>query len=170
MGNTNYMVAEMRLTYRNPQPPEKRIRIKNSYDAYNVLKGFYPEDMIECKEFVKVLLLNSQCEVLGCMQVAEGGLKGAYVDVRSILQAALLSNASEIILAHNHPSGCVKPSSEDRNLTWALEGACFVMNLRLADHIILTPYQFYSFTNDQMIGNTKMDRAIIVSEKTKFKI
>lgn len=171
MKTKDYMVAEMQLTYRNPQPPEKRIQIKNSRDSYNVLKEFYPDEMLECKEFVKVLLLNSQSEVLGCMQVAEGGLRGVYVDIRSIMQAALIANASEIILSHNHPSGNVAPSSEDRTLTWALDNACQVMNILLADHIILSPYQYYSFTDDEVLGNpSKKHRNLIVSEKKIFHI
>lgn len=167
----NYMVAEMQLTYRNPQPPDKRTRIENTTQAYHVLRSFYPDETIECKEFVKVLLMNTSAEVIGCVQVAEGGLKKAYVDMRNILQAALLSNASGIIISHNHPSGNVRPSNEDRELTHHLSQLCGLINVELLDHIILSPFRYYSFSDDGMMPDPKDGREPAkFSEKVMFKV
>lgn len=171
MGTGNYMVAEMQLIYRNPQPPDKRLRVENTRQAYDVLRSFYPDDTIECKEFVKVLLLNSGAEVIGCVQVAEGGLKQAYVDVRNVLQAALLSNASGIIISHNHPSGRAWPSKEDMELTHHLSQLCAMMNVELIDHIILGVCQYYSFSDIGMLPDPKDSRKPAkLGEKMMFKV
>ena len=171
MGTENYMVAEMQLTYRNPQPPDKRLQIDGSRQAYEVLRSFYPDETIECKEFVKVLLVNTGGEVVGCVQVAEGGLKQAYVDVRNVLQAALLSNASGIILSHNHPSGKVWPSKEDRELTHHLSQLCELMNVELLDHIILGMCSYYSFSDDGTLPDPKNSRKPSkLGEKVMFKV
>ena len=171
METENYMVAEMQLTYRNPQPPDKRTRIENTTQAYQVLRSFYPDETIECKEYVKVLLINTGAEVIGCVQVAEGGLKQAYVDVRNVLQAALLSNASGIIISHNHPSGKVWPSNEDRELTHHLSQLCDLMNIELIDHIILGLYKYYSFSDDGMLPDPKNSRKPSkLGEKVMFKV
>lgn len=171
METTEFMVAEMQLTYRNPQPPDKRLRIEDTRQAYEVLRTFYPDETIECKEFVKVLLMNTSAEVLGCVQVAEGGLKQAYVDIRNVLQAALLSNASGIILAHNHPSGRAWPSKEDMELTHHLSQLCAMMNVELLDHIILGVYQYYSFSDTGMLPDPNTSRKPSkLGEKVMFKV
>lgn len=155
-----HKVAEMRLIYRNPQPPEIRVKIKSSYSAADVLRKHYPEDQMDCKEFVKVILMNKASEVLGCVQIAEGGKSGAYVDVGSIVQSALLANASEIILSHNHPSGSLKPSAEDLNLTRRLEDACLIMGITMTDHIILTSHGHYSFADEGILDKSRTDNPL----------
>ena len=72
-------------------------------------------------------------------------------DVRMILQGALLTNATGIILAHNHPSGTLKPSKEDDRLTRRIVEAADIMNIRVNDHIILTSEGFYSYDDEGRI-------------------
>ena len=72
-------------------------------------------------------------------------------DVRMILQGALLTNATGIILAHNHPSGTLKPSREDDRLTKRIVEAADIMNIRVNDHIILTSEGFYSYDDEGRI-------------------
>lgn len=171
MKGNDYMVAEMQLTYRNPQPPDKRICVTDMYTAYKVLKEFYPDDQMESKEYVKVLLLNQSSEVLGCMQVAEGGLNKAYVDLKYVLQAALLSNAAGIILSHNHPSAKAEPSGEDWLLTEHLFRLCQMMNVELIDHIILCPYSYFSFSYNNVMPLKESKRKLRkLGEKNLFKV
>lgn len=71
------------------------------------------------------------------------------VDVRVIIQTALVCNATSIILTHNHPSGNPHPSGQDDSLTKKIKAACELMDIRLLDHIIVTPYDsFYSYCNE----------------------
>ena len=72
-----------------------------------------------------------------------------YHDVRMIMQTALVSNATSIILTHNHPSGNPRPSVHDDNLTKKIKSACELMDIRLLDHIIVTPYDsFFSYCDE----------------------
>lgn len=65
------------------------------------------------------------------------------------MQTALVSNATAIVLAHNHPSGNTRPSGQDDSLTRKIKSACELMDIRLLDHIIVTPYDSYYSYNDE---------------------
>ena len=83
--------------------------------------------------------------MLGIYNVSKGGISSTIVEIRHILYIALKTNSTGIILAHNHPSGNLKPSSTDINLTRKIKSACELMDLNLTDHIILTKDNYYSF-------------------------
>lgn len=70
------------------------------------------------------------------------------VDVRVILQAALLTNSVAIILAHNHPSGNLQPSRQDINITKQVKEAAQLMRIKILDHLILTDTGYYSFADE----------------------
>ena len=77
--------------------------------------------------------------------ISRGGITETAVDVRIILREALQRAATVVILTHNHPSGSLRPSREDDNLTDRLSRACKVMNIRLLDHVIVTDTDYYSY-------------------------
>ena len=107
----DYTVGEVELSYK---PKFKNIyKVVSSEDAYKYLLPTYKEGTICYKEYFKVLFLNQASQVLGYTLISEGGITDTTVDVRVILQAALLTNSVAIILAHNHPSGSMKPSRQD---------------------------------------------------------
>ena len=81
-------------------------------------------------------------------QISEGGITETSADVRIILQAALLTNATAIILAHNHPSGKLRPSRQDIALTEQVKKAAEIMRITVIDHIILTDDSYYSFADE----------------------
>lgn len=139
-------VAEVELKYKPTK--QKRERITTSDDAYQYLRKAYDEDTIQYKEYFKVLLMNCKGEALGWTCIAEGGLTQTPVDIRLIFQAALLANATTIILSHNHPSGSVTPSSYDKELTNTAVNAGKLLNIRVADHLILSQNNYYSFNNN----------------------
>lgn len=95
------------------------------------------------------MLLNNANKIIGYTTISEGGLTSTIVDVRMILQTALVSNATSIILTHNHPSGNPRPSGQDDSLTKKTKSACELMDIRLLDHIIVTPYDSYYSYNDE---------------------
>ena len=104
----DYTVGEVELTYKSTS--KSRNKIYSSEDAYKYLLPTYKEGTICYKEYFKVLFLNQSNQVLGYTLISEGGITETCADVRVILQAALLTNSVAIILAHNHPSGNLKPS------------------------------------------------------------
>ena len=77
--------------------------------------------------------------------VSKGGIAGTAVDVRLVLREALMRRAPFMALAHNHPSGSIRPSREDDHLTESVQRACQVMNVQLLDHIIVTDGEYYSY-------------------------
>ena len=141
--NTDYIVSEIQLKYK-PHPLTETIH--GAKDIHKLLiNRVYDEETIGYKETFKVLLLNNANKIIGYTTISEGGLTSTIVDVRMILQTALVSNATSIILTHNHPSGNPHPSIHDDNLTKKIKSACELMDIRLLDHIIVTPYDsFYS--------------------------
>lgn len=144
--NIDYKVAEVELSYK-PTMKDKH-RIVTSTDAYKILLPTYKEGTISYKEYFKVLFLNQSQEVLGYTLISEGGLTETSVDVRVILQAALLTNSVALILAHNHPSGNLRPSSEDINLTKQVKDAAKLMRITVLDHIIMSSEHYYSFSDE----------------------
>ena len=125
------------MSYKSNVKSSTRYKINSSQDAYELLIKYFPDDTIEYKESFKVVLLNQSNKVLGIVLISEGGISATYVDVRLILQAALLANATQVILAHNHPSGSMKPSTLDDVLTEKLRKVAELMEIHVADHIIL---------------------------------
>lgn len=145
--NTDYIVSEIQLKYK-PQPLTESIHgAKEIHDL--LVKRVFDEETIGYKESFKVLLLNNANKIIGYTTISEGGLTSTVVDVRVVMQTALVSNATSIILAHNHPSGNLYPSGHDDNLTKKIKSACELMDIRLLDHIIVTPYDsFYSYCDE----------------------
>ena len=144
---TNLVLSEIQLKYR---PPPLTDTMKGSKDIHGLLKKrVYDEDTIGYKETFNVLLLNNANKIIGYTTVAEGGLTSTIVDVRTILQTALISHATSIILSHNHPSGNVRPSYHDDNLTKKIKSACELTDIRVLDHIIVTSEDsYYSFCDE----------------------
>lgn len=142
----DYTVGEVELSYK---PKFKKLhQVTCSEDAYKYLLPTYKEGTICYKEYFKVLFLNQSNQVLGYTLISEGGITDTTVDVRVILQAALLTNSVVIILAHNHPSGNLKPSRQGMEITKQVREAAQLMRITVLDHLILTDAGYYSFADE----------------------
>jgi len=150
MGQNNFnffKVSEVELKYRTKFNPKDRPRIKTSRNCYDIFLQMW-SDNIEFVEEFNLLLLNRSNYVLGFYNVSKGGVHGTVVDVKLIYTAALLANASAIIVAHNHPSGELKPSQADINLTQKLKAAGKFLDISFLDHLIVSAYGYYSFADE----------------------
>lgn len=136
---TDFKVAEVQLTYKNRIPIKDRQSIHSSTEAYNLVKHHFPDETIDYRESFKALFTNKAGHTLGCLTISEGGPCCTAVDVKLILQGALLMNACGVILAHNHPSGNLHPSALD------------TMDIKLLDHLIVTRDGYFSFANEDLI-------------------
>jgi len=121
--------------------------VSNPRDYYNVFIAHWDKGQLEHKEAFKMLLLNQSNVVLGIYNISDGSIGGTCVDVRIILQAALLANASSIVLAHNHPSGELASSYSDRSMTGQIKKAAMYLNINLYDHLIICKDKYYSFAD-----------------------
>ena len=146
-----YQVAEIELIYKTKVKASERPQIKASADAYEVLKGSWDENKIEFVEQFKIVLLNRANKVLGIYELSTGGISGTVADIRLIFAAALKSNASSIVLAHNHPSSNTKPSEADIQLTRKIKEAGKLLDIKVIDHIIVTNESYYSFSDEGVI-------------------
>jgi len=138
-------LAEIKVSYSTSNTP--KIKITQGEQAYKVLLESWNKDTIELQEEFKVLLLNRANEVLGIYPLSRGGITGTVVDIRLIFAVALKCNATGIILSHNHPSGNLKPSKADINLTNRIKECCTLLDVTLIDHLIISKNGFYSFIN-----------------------
>lgn len=140
-------VAEIEVVYK-PAISDKPI-ISSSLDAYNVLVKFFPIETLSLQERFVAMYLNRSNRVIGVYPMSVGGITGTVVDVRLLLSVALKTAATGIILAHNHPSGNLKPSEADKDLTNKIKKASEYMDIKLLDHLIITPESKYlSFTDE----------------------
>lgn len=141
---TDCEVAEVQLKYK---PKTLSETVRSSSEINRLLKErVFDEDTIGYREYFKILLFNQANRLIGYSTISEGGLNYTTVDIRVIMQTALVSNAVSIVIAHNHPSGTISPSSQDDGLTRKIKSACEIMGIRLLDHIIVTPYEgYYSY-------------------------
>ena len=148
---TDFKVAEVQLTYKNRIPCKDRQHINDSESAYKIIKSLFPDETIDYRESFKALFTNKAGHTLGCLTISEGGPCCTAVDVKLILQGALLMNASGVILAHNHPSGNLHPSVPDKVMTEKISKALVTMDINLLDHLIVTRDSYFSFADEDLI-------------------
>ena len=142
---SSLLVAEVELIYKTKVKPSQRPKITSAQSAYEILLSSWDERKLEFMEQAKVLLLNNANRVVGIYELSSGGITGTVVDSRLVFSAALLANATGIILSHNHPSGKLERSPADRTLTTQLCQAARLLEIWVLDHIIITCEGYYSF-------------------------
>ena len=144
-------VAEVELVYRSKVKASERPQITSSYDAYEILKNIWEDGKLELMEQFKVLFLNRANKVLCVYNISSGGITGTVADPRLIFAAALKVNTCALVLAHNHPSGALKPSRADEELTAKIKGAGSFLDIKVLDHIILSSEGYYSFADEGLL-------------------
>jgi DNA repair protein RadC len=142
-------IAEVQISYSTHVRPSERAKITCSKDAANILRQVFPG--IEHREYFYTMLLNRGNKVLGYYEVSKGGITGTLVDVKLILQAAIKSNSSALILCHNHPSGTLEASDADIKLTQKIKNACTFLDISLLDHLIITDHSYLSMADEGII-------------------
>lgn len=142
----DYKVGEVECTYK--RKTTDKIKVQSADEAFELMLKAYDEGQIEYRESFKVVLLNNNCDVLGYATISQGGITEASVDVRMIMQVALLTNATSMILVHNHPSGNLTPSLQDKELTKRIVDASRLMNIRVIDHVIISTSGYHSFVEN----------------------
>ena len=143
------IVNEIKLTYSRKGNIEKTVL--SSRDASNIFREHFDADQIDYKESFYSMYINQANKILGIQKISESGITSSLVDVRIIMQGALLCNAVSIIIAHNHPSGNLRPSSEDINITRKIKEAGLLLNINLLDHCIMTSTEYLSFSDEGIL-------------------
>ena len=145
-------VSEIELIYKSKVKASERPHVSTSHDAYKIFKQYWDDNKIEFVEQFKVLFLNRSNKVLGIYELSTGGVSGTVADPKLVFAAALKANASNIILCHNHPSGNVKPSKADEQLTQKIKEAGRYLDLPVIDLLIITSEDgYYSFADEGLL-------------------
>ena len=123
-------------------------KICSSDDVYTYIKGVINLNRIDHKEFFWVILLNNANRVLGVSELSVGTTNGCMVNVKEVLQLALLSNSSSIVLIHNHPSGTLAFSESDYKITDKINKACELCEIKVLDHLIITSEGYHAHSTE----------------------
>jgi len=143
------IIAAMELGRRRQRSSalEKPV-IQTSQKAYDYIQASLSD--LAHEEFV-VLYLSRGLKVISHETLSRGGVSGTVADIKIILKSAIEKLAAYIIVAHNHPSGNLKPSQQDIDLTRKLKAACSTMEIGLNDHLIIGQNAYYSFSDEGML-------------------
>ncbi len=125
--------------------------IKSTKDAFSVFQMIFNADTIDWNEEFILLCLNNANKVLGYYKISSGGMLATVVDLRMLYMTALNSLATQIIIAHNHPSGNLNPSTADKQLTQKIKQAGDFLDIKLLDHIIISDGEHYSFLENGLL-------------------
>ena len=146
------LVNEISIRYNGKMKIAQAPKINSSNHAFEVLYASWNLDCIGIQEQFKVMLLNNSNRVKGIYLLSSGGITATLVDIRILFAVVLKSLTTGIILCHNHPSGNLTPSSADKQLTQKIKQAGELLDVKLLDHIILTPDQtYFSFADEGLL-------------------
>jgi DNA repair protein RadC len=123
-------------------------KISSSVSVFELMQPLIGE--LPHEEFW-IIYLNNSNKVIQKNQLSKGGITGTLVDVRLALKTALEVGAVALILAHNHPSGTLKPSEADKNLTQKLKNAAQSLDIKILDHLIITESNYFSFADESLL-------------------
>jgi DNA repair protein RadC len=133
---------------RQLETAEERPDVGTATRIYNHMHPVLQDTDVE--EFW-LLLMNQNHRLIKKMKIARGGISEVSVDVRIIIKEAVLCNATILAVCHNHPSGSLKPSNMDNDLTYSIKEACRLMRIRFLDHVIITDGAYYSYHEEGLV-------------------
>lgn len=115
--------------------------VKTTADYGSLLCSYFTG---RCNETVFLMCLDAKCKMICCREISEGSVNSAGVSIRKVVDVAISSNATSVVLAHNHPSGVAIPSSDDVKTTMAVSDALAAVDVILVDHIVVCDGDFTS--------------------------
>ncbi len=127
---------------RQMEKPEERPDLGTATKIYNHMHPLLQDSDVE--EFW-LLLMNQNFRLIKQVRISHGGITETAVDIRIIMREAVLANVTIIAVCHNHPSGNLRPSQHDNDLTAQLQQACKLMRIHFMDHVILTDGNYFSY-------------------------
>lgn len=148
--SVNTEIAEIKVSYTSKLKFSEMPTVTTSAEAALLLRKVW-SDTMQLREEFYLLLLNRANKVIGYFLASQGGTSATIVDPKLIFPMALKCNANGLILAHNHPSGNLKPSEEDRKLTKKLVECGKLLDISVLDHLILTTEAYTSFADEGWI-------------------
>ena len=127
---------------RQMEKPEERPDLGTATKIYNHMHPVLQD--LDVEEFW-LLLMNQNHRLIKKLRISHGGITEVCVDIRIIMREAVLANATILAVCHNHPSGNLRPSTADNDLTNQLQRACQLMRIHFMDHVIITDGNYFSY-------------------------
>ncbi|WP_461788067.1 JAB domain-containing protein [Pedobacter sp.] len=146
-----FNVAEVQLSYKPHFKAQERPQINSARQAYQILLDSWDKSLVNYLEQAKMILLNRNNRVLGLVDLSTGGGASTVMDTRVVFAIALKATASSIILAHNHPSGNLRPSSQDITVSEKLVKAAKILEIDIHDHLIISENEYFSMAEEGYI-------------------
>ena len=143
------IMAALELGRRRQGIDREQIEIKSSIDAFNIMQPIVGD--LPHEEFW-VLFLSTSNRLIDKACVGRGGINATTVDVRIVMKVAVEKLAASLLLVHNHPSGSLTPSTEDKKLTNRIIEAGKLLDIRVLDHVVIADKQFFSFADQAILG------------------
>ena len=145
-------VNEIQISYKERIPAPFWQQISSSQDASALLFEHWNKNTIELQESFKIVLLNNSNKVKGIYELSKGGITGTMIDLRILFAVVLKTLSVAIILSHNHPSGKLFPSEADKKITEKIKKAAALFDVKVLDHLIITPNgEYYSFADNSIL-------------------
>lgn len=143
-------VNELKLTYKRHEEllSFKDTELNSSKAITSFLRELFDKDELIIRETFYAIYLDQALRIVGFQKICEGAYDFVLVETRMIYTTALLSRATNVVIAHNHPSGTLSPSSADNKITKDIQDGLKLLNIKLADHIIITETNHYSFRDN----------------------
>lgn len=148
---SQFLATEVELIYRNKVKYKDRPKVHSPDDAHAILRAAWDENKIEFQEQFRIILLDQSSSCIGVSCIGAGGISNCLVDPKIVFATALKSRASSLILSHNHPSGNLKPSQADIRLTEKLFRAGQLLDINVADHLILSADGYISMATEGLM-------------------
>lgn len=139
------------VSYKNKLEKDQLIPIGSSQECYDVCKLIFNADTILWTEEFILICMNRAGSLIGYYKVSSGGTDSVIVDTKVVFTVALKCNAHSIILTHNHPSGTLKPSPADIELTKKIKAAGENLGIKVVDHLIVTQDGYYSMADEGIL-------------------
>lgn len=143
------IMAALELGRRRQGIDREQIEIKSSIDAFNIMQPIVGD--LPHEEFW-VLFLSTSNRLIDKACVGRGGINATTVDVRIVMKVAVEKLAASLLLVHNHPSGSLTPSTEDKKLTNRIIEAGKLLDIRVLDHVVIADKHFFSFADQAILG------------------
>lgn len=147
------IIAALELCHRRSTTTRKEaMQITSSQDSFNLLQRYFAG--LKQEQFW-IILLNRANKLIGTHQISTGSTSETLVDPKLVFPLALEYHTSLIVIAHNHPSGVLKPSEMDINLTKRLCESAQMLDIEIIDHLIFGDNNYFSFSDQGMMPNLR---------------
>ena len=145
----NWIVAEIKVSY--TAPIAEHVVINSSIHAYNLIIQLWDKEKILLQEQFAALFFNQNKKMIGWQVLSTGTMTKCIVDIKLLASLALHTMATQVIIAHNHPSGNLTASNCDKNLAGTVKEALKLIDVTLLDHLIITNSGYLSFKDDGLM-------------------